>query len=81
MNSGLVVAGNVSKRGNNLSGKINDDKLFSESMNRDKKRSLSIRTGSVSADWILTDASAVTDESPAVSEVKVSGGAVMGSAL
>ncbi len=80
-NSGLAVTGNVSKRGNNLSGKINNDKLFSKSMNRDKKRSLSISTGSVSAACILIDASAVTDESPAVSEVKGSGGAVMGSAL
>lgn len=76
-----VVTGNVSKRGNNLSGKINNDKLFSGSMNGDKKRALSVSTGSISAAWILTDASAVTDERPTVSEVKVSGGALMGSAL
>lgn len=76
-----VVTGNVRLRGNNLSGKINNDKLFSGSMNGDKKRALSVSTGSVSAAWILTDASAMTDERPTVSEVKVSGEALMGSAL
>lgn len=64
-----------------MSGKINNDKLFSGSMNGDKKRALSVSTGSVSAAWILTDASAVTDERTAVTQVKVSGRALMGSAL